>query len=39
LDPQIHINPGYAPYDSGMQQGVFIKDISGNPYTGQVRRL
>lgn len=36
LDPPIHIKPGYAAYDSGIAQDVFIKDITGNNYIGQV---
>ena len=36
IDPQIHIKKGYAPYNSGIQQDVFVKDISGNNYVGQV---
>ena len=36
LDPCIHIRKGYAPYDSGIAQDVFIKDITGKPYVGQV---
>ncbi len=36
IDPPIHIKPGYAPYDSGIAQDVFVKDITGNPYVGQV---
>ena len=36
LDPPIHIKPGYAAYDSGIAQDVFIKDITGNNYVGQV---
>lgn len=36
LDPGIHVKPGYAPYDSGIQQGVFMRDISGQPFVGQV---
>ena len=35
LDPQIHIKPGYAPYDQGIAQGIFIKDMTGQPYNGQ----
>ena len=35
LDPQIHIQQGYAPYDQGIQQGIFIKDMTGQPYNGQ----
>ncbi len=37
LDPGIHVQPGYAPYDSGMADAVFIHDISGKPFMGQVR--
>ena len=36
LDPPIHIKPGYAAYDSGIAQDVFIKDIAGENYVGQV---
>ena len=36
LDPPIHIKPGYAAYDSGIAQDVFVKDITGHPYVGQV---
>lgn len=36
LDPCIHIRKGYAAYDSGIQQDVFLKDVSGKPYVGQV---
>ena len=36
LDPPIHIKPGYAAYDSGIAQDVFIKDITGGNYVGQV---
>ena len=35
LDPQIHIQEGYAPYDQGIAQGVFIRDMTGQPYNGQ----
>jgi hypothetical protein len=38
LDPCIHIHPGYAAYDSGIKNDVFVKDISGRPYVGQARR-
>lgn len=37
LDPQIHIQHGYAPYDQGIAQGVFIMDMTGQPYNGQAR--
>ncbi|CAL5218429.1 g109 [Coccomyxa viridis] len=36
LDPPIHIKPGYAAYDSGIAQDVFIKDITGGNYVGQM---
>jgi hypothetical protein len=36
LDSQIHIKQGYAPYDAGIQQNVFVKDIAGNNFVGQV---
>lgn len=39
LDPPIHIKQGYGPYDSGIAAGVFVKDITGQPYTGQVGLL
>ena len=37
LDSPIHIQPGYAPYDSGIAQDVFMKDLTGRPYVGQVK--
>ena len=37
LDPGIHVKPGYAPYDSGIKQGVFMRDLTGQPFVGQVR--
>ncbi|EIE19743.1 hypothetical protein COCSUDRAFT_31111 [Coccomyxa subellipsoidea C-169] len=36
LDPNIHIRKGYAPYDSGIKQDIFMKDVSGKPYVGQL---
>ena len=36
LDPSIHVNKGYAAYDSGIARDVFVKDITGHPYVGQV---
>ena len=36
LDPNIHVNKGYAAYDSGIARDVFVKDITGHPYIGQV---
>ncbi len=39
LDPPIHVQPGYAAYDSGIADDVFLKDITGRPFTGQVIHL
>ena len=36
LDPQIHIKEGYAPYDEGIKEDVFVKDITGGNYVAQV---
>ena len=36
LDPPIHIKKGYYPYDSGIKNNVFMQDITGKPYVGQV---
>lgn len=38
LDPNIHVNKGYAAYDSGIARDVFVKDMTGHPYAGQVLR-
>lgn len=35
-DPGIKIEPGYEPYDSGVQEGVFVKYPDGENYSGQV---
>jgi alpha-glucosidase (family GH31 glycosyl hydrolase) len=32
----IHNLTGYAPYDQGLQQGVFIRNPDGTPYIGSV---
>ena len=36
LDPCIHIKKGYAPYDAGIKEDVFMKDVTGKPDVGQV---
>ncbi|KAK9915638.1 hypothetical protein WJX75_001864 [Coccomyxa subellipsoidea] len=36
LDPPIHIKENYGAYDSGIASGVFVKDITGRPYAGQL---
>lgn len=35
-DPGIPLHPGYQPYDQGMEMDIFIKDVNGDPYLGQV---
>ena len=37
LDPGIPLLPGYAPYEEGIQQEVFLRDITGSPYIGEAR--
>ena len=39
LDPPIHVSPGYPAYDSGVAADVFLKDITGRPFVGQVRLI
>ncbi|KAK9831002.1 hypothetical protein WJX81_007621 [Elliptochloris bilobata] len=36
LDPCIHVNQNYTPYTTGIAQDVFVKDITGKPYLGQL---
>jgi alpha-D-xyloside xylohydrolase len=36
LDPGIKIDPGYAAYDAGVAEDVFVKGVDGAPYVGQV---
>ena len=36
LDPGIKIDPSYAPYSAGLSADVFVKNIEGRPYIGQV---
>lgn len=36
IDPGIPIVHGYAPYDEGMEEGVFIKTPTGQPVEGRV---
>ena len=36
LDPGIPLLPGYAPYEDGLKRGVFIADVTGQPYIGEV---
>ena len=36
LDPGIKIEPGYAPYEDGLRQDVFLKYPDGELYAGEV---
>ena len=36
LDPVIRATRGYAPYDDGLAGGVFVTDVRGDPYVGQM---
>lgn len=36
LDPVIRATRGYAPFDDGLASNVFITDITGSPYIGQM---
>ncbi len=37
LDPGIPVLPGYTPYDEGIERDIFIRDVTGQPYIGEVR--
>ena len=36
VDPGIKIDPGYPAYDRGLKGKVFVSDLTGEPYVGQV---
>lgn len=36
VNAQVHKRPGYAPYDQGIKEDVFVKDVTGSPYVAQV---
>lgn len=36
IDPGVKKDPGYAVYDSGSQQDVWVKDAQGQPFVGKV---
>lgn len=36
MDPGIKVEPGYAPYDTGVEEGYFARLPDGEPYSGQV---
>ena len=39
VDPGIKVDKGYPAYDRGIEADIFIKDITGQPYLGQVTPL
>lgn len=36
VDPGIKVEKGYAAYENGLQNNIFVKYSDGQPYTGQV---
>ena len=36
LDPGIKLEPGYAPYDDAVASNLFLKDVTGDFYIGEV---
>lgn len=36
IDPGIKVDRGYAAYDQGLKEDIFVKDVTGKPYLGQV---
>jgi alpha-glucosidase (family GH31 glycosyl hydrolase) len=36
FNPGISVQPGYRAYEEGNARGIWIKDVNGNPYKGQV---
>lgn len=36
IDPGVKVDPGYAVYDSGVQQDVFVKSLTGRNVVGRV---
>lgn len=36
VDPAIKVEPGYAPYDSGTRDDVWMRDATGQPLLGRV---
>ncbi|KAL4423393.1 hypothetical protein ABPG77_004324 [Micractinium sp. CCAP 211/92] len=36
VDPGIKVDPGYAPYDEGIKEDVFMRGVDGKPYLGWV---
>ena len=38
VEPVVHVQQGYAVYDSGIKDDVFVKDVRGDNYMGQVNQ-
>lgn len=38
FNPGISTSKGYRAYEEGTAEGLWIKDVNGKPYVGQVRR-
>lgn len=36
IDPGIMTKSGYDAYETGLKRGIFVKDMTGSPYLGQV---
>jgi alpha-D-xyloside xylohydrolase len=36
LDPGIPLLPGYKPYEDGIKRNIFLRDVTGSPYIGEV---
>ena len=36
VDPGIKVDKGYSAYDQGLKDDIFVKDVTGSPYLGQV---
>lgn len=36
LDPGIKLEPGYAPYDDAVAENLFLRDVTGDFYIGEV---
>ncbi len=39
LDPGIPLLPGYKPYEDGIKRNIFLRDVTGSPYIGEVGGL
>lgn len=36
VDPGIKVEKGYPAYEDGLKEDIFVKDVTGKPYLGQV---